>query len=64
MDLQSEKLEMFNKEKYKEQPNKDKEYNKWNEKYTRENQYRINEAEEKNQWGGRQNGGYLCHGTE
>ena len=35
MDLQSEKLEMFNKEKYKEQPNKDKEYNKWNEKYTR-----------------------------
>ena len=35
MDLQREKLEMFNKEKYKEQPNKDKECNKWNEKYTR-----------------------------
>lgn len=28
MDLQSEKLDVFNKEKYKEQPNKDEEYNK------------------------------------
>ena len=28
MDLQSEKLEVFNKEKNKEQPNREKEYNK------------------------------------
>ena len=38
MDLQSEKLEVFNKEKNKEQPNREKEYNKWNEKYTARNQ--------------------------
>ena len=38
MDLQSEKLYVFNKEKYKEKPNKDEEYNKWNEKYTRRSQ--------------------------
>ena len=39
MDAQSEKLDVFNTvRKFKEQPNRDKEHNNWNEKYTSRNQ--------------------------
>ena len=39
MNAQSKKLEVFNQViKYKEQPNRDEEYNNCNEKYTRRNQ--------------------------
>ena len=38
MDVKCKKLEIFDKEKYKEPTNRNEEYNNWNEKYTRRNE--------------------------